>query len=183
MPLTFPSCTMKGRIPTMLILRLSKVGKAIRTSVYKLEIYPNWEPTLALRYYLQAISYKPDYGMPHNQMGTLAMNQNHFLDAVYHYMRCMACKNVTGHIHESVLNYPLAERVEATKANGILKDLMNGGKKSKTKLRRRKALKVESDEESDASGNEDDNYSSSDDSFIWTPKIFWPNLLMRMWIF
>lgn len=59
---------------------------------YKLEIYPNWEPTLAIRYYLQAISYKPEYGMPHNQMGTLAMNHNRHLEAVYHYMRCLACK-------------------------------------------------------------------------------------------
>lgn len=30
--------------------------------------------------------------MPHNQMGMLSMNQNHFLDSVYHYMRCLACK-------------------------------------------------------------------------------------------
>lgn len=61
-------------------------------SRYKLEIYPNWDTTLATRYYLQAITYRPEYGMPHNQMGTLAMNQNQFLDAVYHYMRCLACK-------------------------------------------------------------------------------------------
>ncbi|KAG5874256.1 hypothetical protein JTB14_026478 [Gonioctena quinquepunctata] len=61
-------------------------------SRYKLEIYPNWEPTLAIRYYLQAISYKPNHGMPHNQMGTLAMNQNRFLEAVYFYMRCLSCK-------------------------------------------------------------------------------------------
>lgn len=59
---------------------------------YKLEIYPNWEPTLAIRYYLQAISFRPECGMPHNQMGMLSMNQNHFLDSVYHYMRCLACK-------------------------------------------------------------------------------------------
>lgn len=61
-------------------------------SRYKLEIYPNWEPVLANRYYLQAISFRPEYGMPHNQMGTLAMNQNNYLDAVYHYLRCLACK-------------------------------------------------------------------------------------------
>lgn len=61
-------------------------------SRYKLEIYPNWEPTLAIRYYLQASSYRPECGMPHNQMGMLSMNQNHFLDSVYHYMRCLACK-------------------------------------------------------------------------------------------
>lgn len=61
-------------------------------SRYKLEIYPNWGPTLAIRYYLQAISYRPECGMPHNQMGMLSMNNNHFLDSVYHYMRCLACK-------------------------------------------------------------------------------------------
>ncbi|EEZ98670.2 nonsense-mediated mRNA decay factor SMG5 [Tribolium castaneum] len=60
-------------------------------SRYKLEIDPKIGATLAFRYYLQAISFKPDHGMPHNQMGTLAMNQNKFLDAVYHYMRCLAC--------------------------------------------------------------------------------------------
>lgn len=59
---------------------------------YKLELKSNSEPTIASRYYLQAVAFKPDYGMPHNQMGTLAMNQNNFLDAVYHYLRCLACK-------------------------------------------------------------------------------------------
>lgn len=58
---------------------------------YKLELYPNKEPVLAIRYYLQAIFLKSDHGMPHNQMGTMAMNQSKFLDAVYHYMRCLGC--------------------------------------------------------------------------------------------
>lgn len=58
---------------------------------YKLEIYPNWDPSLAIRYYCQALSFKPKFGMPHNQMGTLASNLNRTLDAVYHYMRCLAC--------------------------------------------------------------------------------------------
>ncbi|CAH1130775.1 unnamed protein product [Ceutorhynchus assimilis] len=61
-------------------------------SRYKFELKPNNEPVMAARYYLQAVSFKPDYGMPHNQMGTLAMNQNYFLEAVYHYLRCLACK-------------------------------------------------------------------------------------------
>lgn len=59
---------------------------------YKLEIYPNWDSSLSVRYYLQASFLAPDYGMPHNQLGTLASNQNRSLDAVYHYMRCLACK-------------------------------------------------------------------------------------------
>lgn len=286
---------------------------------YKLELKPNSEQILAARYYLQAVSYKSDYGMPHNQMGTLAMNQNNYLDAVYHYLRCLACKipfegtannlhnlfdknskfieqlpnidnegadciiepgraenikcfiarflllidiwyfnkkvpkvyslchqtyknleeclaynkptssesgesptteidildaeptylssqmifrviviclltisklqstnspqlstlvaftlsiylqivqSITNHIQEAVLNYPLSE--ENRKANGILKDLVNGGKKkSKTKARRRKVLKVESDDDSDGSENDAADFSSSDeDSFI-----------------
>lgn len=285
---------------------------------YKLEIQPNTGPSLASRYYLQAISYKPQYGMPHNQMGTLAMSQNNFLDAAYHYLRCLMCKhpfegtsnnllnlfennskiiekltlndnedadcivepskaesikcfiarflllidiwyfnkkvskvyslchqtnknlgeclafsklalsesgispttdvensdgeitsissqmvfkiiviclltisklqtnnsaqlstlvaftlsiysqivqNITSNIQEAVLNYPLPE--DSKKTSGILKDLICGRKKSKTKLRRRKIVKAESDEDSDLSENEDDlEYSSSDDSFI-----------------
>lgn len=42
-----------------------------------------------------------------------------------------------------------------------------GKKNSKSKLRRRKALKIESDEDSDLSENDhESDYSSSDDSFI-----------------
>ncbi|XP_076260182.1 smg5 nonsense mediated mRNA decay factor [Rhynchophorus ferrugineus] len=283
---------------------------------YKLEIQPNKSATLAIRYYLQAVSYKPDYGMPHNQMGTLAMNQNNFLDATYHYLRCLCCKypfegtsnnlqslfeknskvieqlpsdidnenadcivepskseniknftarflllidiwyfnkkvnkvyslchktnknleecltytkiiasdsgaspiteldletttissqmlfkiviiclltisklqsenspqlstliaftlsiysqiikHITNHIQEAVLNYPLPE--DEKKSNGILKELMCGNKRSKSKLRRRKVVKVGSDDDSDLSeGQSDADYSSSDDSFM-----------------
>ncbi|XP_056644486.1 nonsense-mediated mRNA decay factor SMG5 [Diorhabda sublineata] len=281
-------------------------------SRYKLEIYPNWESALPVRYYLQAVSYKPDYGMPHNQMGTLAMNQNRFLEAVYHYMRCLSCKfpfegtlnnlialfdrnskfleqlpdknvegiieteqsekikifiarflliidvwyfdkkvnkvydlchqtyknleecltftkvstnsesgdsietdyyqlnhlngdkifkiivicllcisklqlskspqlstavaftlgiysqllkNVSNRIREGVLNFPCNENVKGKTGNGILKDLMAGRKRCKSKLRRRKALKNESEDESELSEHEE-NYSSSSDSFI-----------------
>lgn len=284
-------------------------------SRYKLEIYPNWESILASRYYLQAISYKPDYGMPHNQMGTLAMNQNRFLDAVYHYMRCLACKfsfegtsnnlialfernskyieqlpdedknadcivepeqsekikifiarflllidiwyfnkkvpkiydlchqtyknleecltftkvtnsesgdgdsvetdyqfthlngdtvfkmtvicllcisklrstkspqlstavafalgvysqllkNVSNRIQEAVLNFPVNENMKGKTANGVLKDLMKGGKRSRSKLRRRKPLKNESDDDESELSEREEDYSSSDDSFI-----------------
>lgn len=60
---------------------------------YKLEIYPNWDPGLSIRYYLRAVNFKPEYGIPHNQMGTLASSQNRTLDAVYHYMCCLSCKH------------------------------------------------------------------------------------------
>ncbi|KAB0800738.1 hypothetical protein PPYR_06477 [Photinus pyralis] len=59
---------------------------------YKLEIYPTWDPGLSIRCYLRAIEFKPEYGIPHNQMGTLASNQNRVLDAVYHYICCLSCK-------------------------------------------------------------------------------------------
>lgn len=59
---------------------------------YKLELTPNSVSCLPIRFYMQAVSFKPDYGMPHNQMGTLALSQENHLDAVYHYMRCLACK-------------------------------------------------------------------------------------------
>lgn len=58
---------------------------------YKFDIYPNWQTNLAIRYYSQALYMNSDYGMPHNQMGTLALAQNRSLDAVYHYMHCLAC--------------------------------------------------------------------------------------------
>lgn len=58
---------------------------------YKLEIYPNWDHGLAIRYYLQASNFKPEIGMPHNQLGTLASCLNSSLDAVYYYMRCLCC--------------------------------------------------------------------------------------------
>lgn len=56
---------------------------------YKLEIYPNWDSNLAIRCYSQALYFNPDFGMPHNQLGTLASTQNRMLDAIYHYMRCL----------------------------------------------------------------------------------------------
>ncbi|XP_017777944.1 PREDICTED: protein SMG5 [Nicrophorus vespilloides] len=59
---------------------------------YKLEIYPNWDPNLAIRYYSQALHLNPDNGMPHNQIGTLASSLNQHLDAIYHYIQCMMCK-------------------------------------------------------------------------------------------
>ncbi|KAF5278649.1 hypothetical protein FQA39_LY00691 [Lamprigera yunnana] len=59
---------------------------------YKLEIYPNWDPGLSVRCYLKAVNFKPDYGIPHNQLGTLASSQNRTLDAVYHYICCLSCK-------------------------------------------------------------------------------------------
>lgn len=41
----------------------------------------------ACRYYKQALNYKPYNGLPHNQIGRLALTKNKHLDAVYHYIR------------------------------------------------------------------------------------------------
>lgn len=61
---------------------------------YKIEIYPNWDHNLAIRYYMQAANFKPEYGMPHNQLGTLATNLDYSLDSAYHYIRCLDCRHV-----------------------------------------------------------------------------------------
>ncbi|XP_044738901.1 protein SMG5 [Chrysoperla carnea] len=60
-------------------------------SRYRLEIHPDQDPVLAIRYYVQAFNFNPDLGIPHNQLGSLAINHNYSLDAAYHYMRCLSC--------------------------------------------------------------------------------------------
>ncbi|XP_077988894.1 nonsense-mediated mRNA decay factor SMG5-like [Glandiceps talaboti] len=45
--------------------------------------------TLAQRYYHQAIAWNSDFGMPHNQLGTLSGTRHQNCDAAYHYMRCL----------------------------------------------------------------------------------------------
>jgi len=49
----------------------------------KLDLYYS----TACRYYKQALNYKPDNGLPHNQIGRLALSKNKHLDAVYRYIR------------------------------------------------------------------------------------------------
>lgn len=49
----------------------------------KLDLYYS----TACRYYKQALNYKPANGLPHNQIGRLALSNNKHLDAVYHYVR------------------------------------------------------------------------------------------------
>ncbi|XP_044006134.1 protein SMG5 [Aphidius gifuensis] len=58
---------------------------------YKLEFDANWDPMIAMRYYKMAITIEPNYGMPHNQLGTLAANKNYGIDAVYYYLRSTLC--------------------------------------------------------------------------------------------
>lgn len=72
-------------------------------------------------------------------------------------------QNVTNRIQEAVLNFPLNEQAKAKSLNGTLKDLVNGKKRSTSKLRRKKVLKNCSDDESEASENDEGDFSSSDD--------------------
>ncbi|XP_015380477.1 PREDICTED: uncharacterized protein LOC107174153 [Diuraphis noxia] len=51
----------------------------------KLDLYYS----TACRYYKQALNYKPANGLPHNQIGRLALSNKKHLDAVYHYVRCV----------------------------------------------------------------------------------------------
>lgn len=60
-------------------------------SRYLLDVPPCGNKDMAYRYYYQALSWNPDVGMPFNQLGTLSMNTNGNLDAVYYYMRCLMC--------------------------------------------------------------------------------------------
>jgi len=48
---------------------------------------PNYQ--LSERYYNLAILLNPEYGMPHNQIGTLKQTQSEYCEAAYHYMRCV----------------------------------------------------------------------------------------------
>uniref|UniRef100_A0A1B6K720 PIN domain-containing protein n=1 Tax=Homalodisca liturata TaxID=320908 RepID=A0A1B6K720_9HEMI len=56
---------------------------------YLADLCPGYHTDLPARYYHQALYWKPDCGMPHNQLGTLVGNYNFFLDSAYHYMRCL----------------------------------------------------------------------------------------------
>ncbi|KAK3911848.1 Protein SMG5 [Frankliniella fusca] len=58
---------------------------------YLMDIPSSGNHKLASRYYHQALSWNPEIGMPHNQLGTLSLSTNCNLDAVYHYMRCLMC--------------------------------------------------------------------------------------------
>uniref|UniRef100_A0A069DXN4 Putative nonsense-mediated mrna decay protein n=1 Tax=Panstrongylus megistus TaxID=65343 RepID=A0A069DXN4_9HEMI len=58
---------------------------------YLSDLQSSYDHNFAQRYYAQALNWKPECGMPHNQLGTLAGNQNYGLDAAYYYMRCLCC--------------------------------------------------------------------------------------------
>ncbi|XP_024081492.1 protein SMG5 isoform X1 [Cimex lectularius] len=60
-------------------------------SRYLSDLQSSYDHNFAQRYYVQALNWKPECGMPHNQLGTLATNQNYGLDSTYYYMRCLCC--------------------------------------------------------------------------------------------
>ncbi|XP_076646842.1 smg5 nonsense mediated mRNA decay factor isoform X1 [Halictus rubicundus] len=78
---------------------------------YKLELDPYWNPMIAKRYYKMAIAIDPNIGMPHNQLGTIAGNQNYGLDAVYHYIRCVLCtepfEGAEGNLKRAIVTYSI----------------------------------------------------------------------------
>ncbi|EDV26270.1 uncharacterized protein TRIADDRAFT_54089 [Trichoplax adhaerens] len=44
---------------------------------------------IALEHYHKAMCFRPDWGISHNQLGTLHVNFNFGLDTIYYYMRCL----------------------------------------------------------------------------------------------
>lgn len=54
---------------------------------YRVDIDPDWDPQIASRYYKMAIAVDVKYGMPYNQLASVASNKNYGLDSVYYYMR------------------------------------------------------------------------------------------------
>lgn len=58
-------------------------------SRYKLDIYPRHNMGLAACYYYQALYWRPQSGLPHNQLATLYNVQGVYIDQAYHYYRCL----------------------------------------------------------------------------------------------
>ncbi|XP_001599646.2 protein SMG5 isoform X1 [Nasonia vitripennis] len=87
----------KSKVPTLEVKKC--VTRFIHRSLiclgdlarYQLDLEPHWDPQVAIRYYKMAVAVDDKYGMPHNQLGTVAGNKNYGLDAVYHYLRSILC--------------------------------------------------------------------------------------------
>ncbi|KAI5722112.1 hypothetical protein M8J76_003891 [Diaphorina citri] len=58
-------------------------------SRYKLDLYPSHSMSLPACYYYQALYWRPASGLPHNQLATLYNAQAVYIDATYHYFRCL----------------------------------------------------------------------------------------------
>ncbi|XP_014238400.1 protein SMG5 [Trichogramma pretiosum] len=57
----------------------------------KLNLEPDWNPSIASRFYKTAITLDPKNGMPYNQLAHLAGDKNYGLDAVYYFLKCTIC--------------------------------------------------------------------------------------------
>ncbi|VVD02402.1 unnamed protein product [Leptidea sinapis] len=60
-------------------------------SRYQIEIFNNFEASVAARYYLQAAQIDLSSGMPFNQLGNLYLDKNYNLDSVSSYIHCLSC--------------------------------------------------------------------------------------------
>lgn len=60
-------------------------------SRYQVEIFQNYEPSTAARYYLQAAHIDMCSGMPFNQLGNLYLDKNYNLESVCYYIHCLSC--------------------------------------------------------------------------------------------
>lgn len=58
---------------------------------YQVEIFHDFDPSIAARYYLQAAHVDMSSGMPYNQLGNLYLDKNYNLDSVCYYIQCLSC--------------------------------------------------------------------------------------------
>lgn len=58
---------------------------------YQVELYHNFDPSIAARYYFQAAHVDMTSGMPYNQLGNLYLDKNYNLDSVCYYIQCLSC--------------------------------------------------------------------------------------------
>uniref|UniRef100_A0A8D8LJB2 Protein SMG5 n=1 Tax=Cacopsylla melanoneura TaxID=428564 RepID=A0A8D8LJB2_9HEMI len=60
-------------------------------SRYKLDLYPSLSHSMSLPacYYYQALYWRPGSGLPQNQLATLYNAHQVYIDATYHYFRCL----------------------------------------------------------------------------------------------
>ncbi|XP_075979846.1 smg5 nonsense mediated mRNA decay factor [Anticarsia gemmatalis] len=58
---------------------------------YQVEIFHDFDPSIAARYYLQAAHVDMASGMPYNQLGNLYLDKNYNLDSACYYIQCLSC--------------------------------------------------------------------------------------------
>lgn len=58
-------------------------------SRYKLDLYHSASISAAAAYYYASLNWRPTCGLPHNQLATLYNGQAAYVNAAYHYFRCL----------------------------------------------------------------------------------------------